>query len=147
MLASGCGAKANQDAYEALTKIAAIDKAVTKNGWDRKSLTEISQTYYSDADGNEIIYYLCHTAHADGADGTSAKLNAEAFRTIIDPDTAESARDCELDGTPAAIYENAGRAYLCWTASPEYSFVLEYDPKAVDEAEIIKMAASVPPVS
>lgn len=147
VLASGCGAKGNKSTDEALTQLAVIDKAVTENGWDEKSLTEISQTRYSDAEGNEIIYYLCHTAYADAAAAETPDLNTEAFRTIIDPDTAEGARDCELNGLPAAIYENTGRAYLCWTASPEYSFVLEYDPEAVDEAEIIKMAASVPSIS
>ena len=147
MSVSGCGAGAEQSNEEALAQLAAIDKAVTENGWDQKSLTEITQTHYSDAEGNEIIYYLCHTAYADGAEAKSPELNTEAFRTIIDPDTAESVRNCDLDGTSAAIYENAGNAYLCWTTSPEYSFVLEYDPETVDEAEIIKMAASVPSVS
>ena len=146
-LLSDCGAKATQRTDEALAQLARIDQAVTENGWDNKSLTEITQTHYSDAEGNEIVYYLCHTAYVDGAEAEITELNTEAFQTIITPDAAKKIRTCEINGMAAAIYDKDNHSYLCWTATPEYSFALEYDPKAVDETEIIKMAASVSSVS
>ena len=146
-LLNGCGAKATRSTDDALAQLARIDQAVTENGWDNKSLTEITQTHYSDAEGNEIVYYLCHTAYVDGAEAEITELNTEAFQTIITSDSAEKIRSCDVNGMAAAIYEKDGQSYLCWTATPEYSCALEYDPEAVDEAEIIKMAASVLSVS
>lgn len=142
-----CGAKADQSIDGSLTRLARMDRAVTENGWYNQTLTEITPTHYSDADGNEIIYYLCYTVYVDSAEAGASKLNTEAFQTIIDPNTAENICACDVNGMTAAIYEKSARTYLCWTATPEYSFVLEYDPTITDEAEIFKMAESVSAVS
>ena len=40
----------------------------------------------------------------------------------------------------AALFRFDELSYLCWTYSPEASFVLEYDPDVVADEEIIKMA-------
>ena len=37
-------------------------------------------------------------------------------------------------------------AFLCWTYSPEVTYVLEYTPSKIDDSEIIKMAESAEPV-
>ena len=37
-------------------------------------------------------------------------------------------------------------AFLCWTYSPEVTYVLEYTPSHLDDSEIIKMAESAEPV-
>ncbi len=146
-LLSGCGAKTEQSTDGSLTRLARMDRAVMENGWYNQTLTEITPTHYSDADGNEIIYYLCHTAYVDSEEAGASELNTEAFQTIVDPNTAENICACDVNGMTAAIYEKSARTYLCWTATPEYSFVLEYDPAITDEAEIFKMAESVPAVS
>lgn len=146
-LLSGCGAEAEHSAVGALSQLATMDRAVTENGWHNQSLTEITPTHYNDAHGNEIVYYLCHTAYVDGVDANTPELNTAAFQTIIDPATAKNVRPCDVNGMTAAIYETVDLAYLCWTATPEYSFVLEYDPETTDETEIFKMAESIPAVS
>ena len=42
----------------------------------------------------------------------------------------------------AALYKKGESAYLCWTYSPEVTYVLEYNPEQLDDSEIIKMAES-----
>lgn len=42
----------------------------------------------------------------------------------------------------AALYKNDDVAYLCWTYSPEVTYVLEYNPYLIEDSEIIKMAES-----
>ena len=42
----------------------------------------------------------------------------------------------------AALYKKDDVAFLCWTYSPEVSYVLEYNPNLIDDSEIIKMAES-----
>ena len=36
---------------------------------------------------------------------------------------------------------------LCWTYSPEVSYILEYSPYAFADEEIIKMAESAKPIN
>ena len=45
----------------------------------------------------------------------------------------------EWDG---ALYKKGQSAYLCWTYSPEISYVLEYNPDLMEDSEILKMAQS-----
>jgi len=51
---------------------------------------------------------------------------------------------CTVSGLPAAIYQKDGQAYLCWTIMPELSCVIEYDPAAESEEDMLPMAESVP---
>jgi len=46
----------------------------------------------------------------------------------------------------AALYKTTEQCYLCWTYSPEVSYVLEYNPAAVSDEEVIRMAQSAKPV-
>jgi len=59
-------------------------------------------------------------------------------------DTLENRRDCEVNGLEAVIGELDGLTYLCWTISPTYSCVLEYTAGSIPEADIFRMAESVP---
>ena len=43
---------------------------------------------------------------------------------------------------PGALYNKDDTAFLCWTYSPEVTYVLEYTPSKIDDSEIIKMAES-----
>lgn len=46
---------------------------------------------------------------------------------------------------PGALYKKDDTAFLCWTYSPEVTYVLEYTPSKIDDSEIIKMAESAEP--
>lgn len=45
-----------------------------------------------------------------------------------------------------ALYKKDDTAYLCFTCDPEVTYVLEYTPSKMSDANIIKMAESVEPI-
>ena len=45
-----------------------------------------------------------------------------------------------------ALYKKDDTVYLCWTYSPEVTYVLEYTPSKMPDSEIIKMAESAKPI-
>lgn len=47
---------------------------------------------------------------------------------------------------PGALYKKDDTPFLCWTYSPEVTYVLEYTQSKIDDSEIIKMAESAEPV-
>lgn len=47
----------------------------------------------------------------------------------------------------AALYEKGELSYLCWTYSQEVSYILEYNPNAIADEELIKMAKSAKPIN
>ena len=112
--------------------------------WKKQSVTKVSDLVYSDNEGNTIVYHVCTTTYyeADAAEQTG--LNTDAISAVISPDEAESCRECTVSGLPAAIYQKDGRAYLCWTITPELSCVIEYDPTIESEEDMLRMAESVP---
>lgn len=121
----------------------AADRVLSADGFIKQSYTEMQSVNLRDAEGNIITYYVCQTTYyaTDPAEVTG--LNVEGIRGVIDPDDAVSGRQRDVNGKPGMIYEKDGRAYLCWTDTPEYSLILEYGPDAVTEAEIVQMAESV----
>ena len=112
--------------------------------WKKQTATEVTDLVYSDGQGNTIIYYVCITTYYDTIPNTQTGLNTDAIAAVVDPDKAESYRECTISGLPAAFYYKDGRSYLCWTIIPELSCVIEYDPKAETEADMIRMAESIP---
>ena len=44
------------------------------------------------------------------------------------------------------LYRLPEKSYLCWTAAPDISYVMEYDPLVVSDADIIRMAKSAAPI-
>ena len=134
-----------------LNQFVRIDRAVDAvldDEWHRDSMTKVTPTQYQGADGHTITYYLCRTAYTENAEMADQDgLNTMAFSGIIDSEAADSERICDVREMPAVVYEKDGLAYLCWTDTPEYSFVLEYDPNVTAETEIFKMAESIPRVS
>jgi len=112
--------------------------------WKKQTVTMVSDLVYSDAEGNTIIYYICVTTYYEADANDQTGLNTDAISAVIPPNEAESCRECTVSGLPAAIYQKDGRAYLCWTIIPELSCVIEYDPAVENEADMFRMAESVP---
>ena len=54
----------------------------------------------------------------------------------------DSCEEMKIQDWDAALYKKGESAYLCWTYSPEVTYVLEYNPEQLDDSEIIKMAES-----
>lgn len=112
--------------------------------WKKQTVTEVSDLVYSDDEGNTIIYYVCVTTYYEADPNEQNGLNTDAIVAVINPDKAESCRECTVTDLPAAIYRKDGRAYLYWTIIPELSCVIEYDPAVESESDIFRMAESVP---
>ena len=112
--------------------------------WKKQTVTEVSDLVYSDDEGNTIIYYVCVTTYYEADAHNQSGLNIEAISAVIKPEEAESSRECTVSDLPAAIYQKDGRAYLCWTIMHELSCVIEYDPAIESEANMFRMAESVP---
>lgn len=129
--------------YEMMEMLNRVENALGDE-WEKQTVTEVSDLVYSDDGGNTIIYHVCVTTYY-GVDATEQTgLNTDAISAVISPDTAESFRECNVSNLPAAIYQKDGRAFLCWTIMPELSCVIEYDPTAESEEDVLRMAESVP---
>ena len=61
-------------------------------------------------------------------------------------DGMDSCEEMTIQDWPGALYKKDDTAFLCWTYSPEVTYVLEYTPSKIDDSEIIKMAESAEPV-
>ena len=112
--------------------------------WEKQTVTKVSDLVYSDNKGNDIIYHICTTTYFEADINEQSVLNTSAISAVIDPDEAESCRECTVGGLPAAIYQKDGQAYLCWTIRPELSCIIEYDPAVESEEDMFRMAESVP---
>ena len=112
--------------------------------WQKQTVTKVSDLIYSDDEGNTIVYHVCVTTYHEADANDQYGLNTDAISAVILPNEAESCRECTVSGLPAAIYQKDGRAYLCWTITPELSCVIEYDPAVESEEDMLRMAESVP---
>ena len=107
----------------------------------------IAQLTYAHKDGgNPIYYYFVKTTYYEADPAEVTGLNTDAFRTVFNPDSAETAEEMMIQDWHGALYKKDDTAYLCWTVDPEVSYVLEYTPSKMSDSEIIKMAESAAPM-
>ena len=97
---------------------------------------------YSDKEGNEINYHILKTTYYEADPNEVKGLNVEALGVLFNPDSAKSCKEMKIKDWDAALYEFDKLSYLCWTDTPEASYVLEYNPDAIPDEEILKMAES-----
>lgn len=114
----------------------------------KQTMTEIAATLvYSDGnENNNINYHVLKTTYYEADPNDVTGLNVDALNILFSPDTAISCEEMKIQEWDAALYKTTEQCYLCWTYSPEVSYVLEYNPNAVSDEEIIKMAQSAKPV-
>ena len=131
-----------EQAYEIMERIEGALEEMDK-GWEKKSSTEILPFDLKYEGGQIITYYVCTTTFYEeeplAADGLSS-----ALKGVIDPESAEKSTECKVSGLDAMRYEKDGRAFLCWTVSPEISLAIEYGIGEFTDKEILEMAESVP---
>lgn len=97
---------------------------------------------YSDKEGNEINYHILKTTYYEADPNEVKGLNVDALGVLFNPESANSCKEMKIKDWDAALYEFDELSYLCWTDTPEASYVLEYNPNVVPDEEIIKMAES-----
>lgn len=109
---------------------------------DEAKTNQLISFTYANPSGETIIYHVFYTPGSNNS-VTNAGINP-VIHEIINPDTADTSRTCNVSGFEAVLCSQGKRSYLCWTASPEYSMVIEYTSGAVPDSDILRMAESIP---
>lgn len=113
------------------------------------SKTELAATltYVDQNDKDNNIYYrILKTTFYEGDPTEITGLHTEALKVLFPVDSMDSCEEMMIQDWPGALYKKDDTAFLCWTYSPEVTYVLEYTPSKIDDSEIIKMAESAEPV-
>ena len=115
--------------------------------WQKQTSLQVASQCYTDSAGHEIVYYCCKTTYygenQESFSLTDVGLDRTAVAAVIDLEKATGGRVCAVGDWPGYWCQWNGRNYLCWTISPEYTCIIEYDAQAVSEEDIIRMAESV----
>lgn len=129
---------------ELYKRLEQVERAVEQldGDWEKRSMTEVIPITYTDEAGGSIVHHICRTTYYEAV--PEEGLNREALKCVVTPEKAHESRTCQVNGAEAMLYTVGDRAYLCWTATPKYTFVLEYSPEDVTEEDIFRMAESVP---
>ena len=109
------------------------------------SKTELAATLtYGDQndEDNNIYYRILKTTLYEGDPTEITGLHTEALGVLFPVDSMDSCEEMMIQDWPSALYKKGDTAFLCWTYSPEVTYVLEYTPSKIDDSEIIKMAES-----
>ena len=109
------------------------------------SKTELAATLtYGDKtdEDNNIYYHSLKTTFYEGDPAEITGLHTEALGVLFPVDSMDSCEEMMIQDWYGALYKKDDTAYLCWTYSPEVTYVLEYTPSKIDDSEIIKMAES-----
>lgn len=97
---------------------------------------------------NSIYYRVLQTTYGEvGNPNIITGVNTDALNTLFPVDMMDSCEQMMIQGWHAALYKKDDTAYLCWTCNPEVTYVLEYTPSKLSDAEIIKMANSAKPIA
>ena len=95
---------------------------------------------------NNVYYRILKTTFYEGDPKEITGLHTEALGVLFPVDSMDSCEEMMIQDWPGALYKKDDTAFLCWTYSPEVTYVLEYTPSKIDDSEIIKMAESAEPV-
>ena len=144
VFAIGAFAKENEDTpQDMMNRIESAIKEVLGDDVKKQTETVVAGTLkYADKEGNEIKYHILKTTYYEADPLAVTGLNVDALGVLFNPDSAKSRKEMKIKDWDAALYEFEELSYLCWTDTPEASYVLEYNPDIISDAEIIKMAES-----
>ena len=144
IFAIGALANENEDSpRDMINKFEAAVKEVLGDDYKKQTETVVAGTIkYGDKEGNAINYHILKTTYYEADPNEVKGLNVDALGVLFNPDSANNCTEMKIKDWDAALYEFDERSYLCWTDTPEASYVLEYNPDAIPDEEILKMAES-----
>ena len=138
------------DPQELLQRFEKAAEEVLGEDIQRVSQTELvaTLTYSHETDKDNNIYYrVLKTTYFEAGDPESvAGLNTEALNALFPVDMMDSCEEMMIQDWHGALYKKDDTAYLCFTYDPEVTYVLEYTPSKMSDADITKMAESVEPI-
>ena len=112
-------------------------------GDDLKKQTETvvgATISYGDEEGNGFDYHILKTTYYEADPSKVTGLHTSALEVLFQPANAKFCRQMMIQDWYGALYELEEKSYLCWTYSPEVTYVLEYNPEEISDEEILKMA-------
>ena len=122
-------------------------KESTKHCWGNGCLWRDSAEHEEETVPSEAqILAPSQTAFYEGDPKEITGLHTEALGVLFPVDSMDSCEEMMIQDWPGALYKKDDTAFLCWTYSPEVTYVLEYTPSIIDDSEIIKMAESAEPI-
>ena len=144
VFATGALAKENDATpSEMVERIENAIKEVLGDDVKKQTETVVAGTLkYSDKEGNVINYHILKTTYYEADPNEVKGLNTDALGVLFNPESANSCKAMKIKDWDAALYEFEELSYLCWTDTPEASYVLEYNPDVIPDEEILKMAES-----
>ncbi len=143
VFAAGALAKEEISPREMANRVENAIKEVLGDDVKKQTETVVAGTLkYSDDDGNTINYHILKTTYFEADPSEVTGLNVDALGVLFNPESANSCKEMKIKDWDAALYEFDELSYLCWTDTPEASYVLEYNPDVIPDEEILKMAES-----
>lgn len=136
----GHGEKRITDEFEAAA--GRLEEALGDE-WEKQKEVRIQPMTYSDGTGETITHYIIQTTFY-GEEPDDMEGVDPVVEEVVDMESVESQKNCTVSGRAALLCTGEDYAYLCWTISPQCSMVIEYNPAAIPEDEVFKMAESVP---
>lgn len=113
---------------------------------DKVSKTELVATmvFQSETDKENSVYYrILKTTYYEGGDPSLVTgLHTDALELLFPVNGMDTCEEMMIKDWYGALYKKDDTAYLCWTYSPEVTYVLEYTPSKMPDSEILKMAES-----
>ena len=138
-----CTSESKDNPRDTINKFEAAVKEVLGDDVKKQTETVVAGTLkYSDKEGNEINYHILKTTYYEADPNEIKGLNIDALGVLFNPNSANSCKEMKIKNWDAALYEFDELSYLCWTDTPQASYVLEYNPDTIPDSEIIKMAES-----
>ena len=84
---------------------------------------------------NNIYYRILKTTFYEGGPEEITGLHTEALGVLFPVDSMDSCEEMMIQDWPGALYKKDDTAFLCWTYSPEVTYVLEYTPSKIDDSK------------
>lgn len=147
MMLVGCGTTKTDEAGadQMLEKIENAMYEVLGDDLKKVSQHELIATIeyaMKDGTGDGIQYRMIKSTYFEKDPSEVIGFNEEAVGVLFDVTSADSVEEMQINEWAACRYRINGKSYLCFTESPEMTYVLEYNAEEVSDEEILKMAES-----
>ncbi len=121
------------------------DKAIENlgEGYEKASETKIVPKYYENANGEEFVFYQCHTKFYKEIPATKNEVDETAVSGVIDLSSVDDMKSCRVGDYAAVLCKKGKDSFLCWTWDPTISFVIKFDADVISEDAVLETAKNV----
>lgn len=152
LLLLGCGAETKENSSPDPDKMLEnIENAIYEVlGEDCKKMSQhelvATITYgHEDGTGDGILYHMIKSTYFEADPTAVTGFNSDAVGVLFNPEFVDSSKEMKIQEWAGCLYRCNGKSFLCFTESPEMTYVLEYNAEEIPDSEILKMAESATP--